>query len=61
METIFMNKFVINFLQRLELRSFNKHVVRQDLSIYHTWKNISQKYKNNKLKIIAPTWNNEFE
>ena len=25
------------------------------------WKNIRQKYKNNKLQIIAPTWNDEFE
>ena len=27
------------------------------LSIYYTWK----KYKNNKLKVIAPTLNDEFE
>ena len=25
------------------------------------WKNIRQQYKNNKLKIIAPTWNDEFD
>ena len=25
------------------------------------WKNIRQQYKSNKLKIIAPTWNDEFE
>ena len=31
------------------------------MSIYYTWKNIRQQYKNNKLKIIAPTWNDEFE
>ena len=24
-------------------------------------KNIRKQYKNNKIKIIAPTWNNEFE
>ena len=29
--------------------------------IYYTWKNIRKQYKNNKLKIIAPTWNDEFE
>ena len=33
----------------------------QKLSIYYTWKNIRQQYKNNDLKIIAPTWNYEFE
>ena len=64
METIFMNtensktnephKFVLNLTQRLDLRSSNKHVAFQNLSIYYTWKNIRQQHKNNKLKIIAP-------
>ena len=71
METIFMNtennkrneshKFVLNLSQRLDLRSSNKHVALQNGSIYYTWKNIRKQYKNNKLKIIAPTWNDEFE
>ena len=71
METIFMNmensetsephKFVLNLSQRLGLRSSDKHVALQKLSIYYTLKNIRKKYKNNKLKIIARTWNDEFE
>ena len=71
METIFINtqnskmnephKFLLNLSQRLDLRSSNKHVAPKDLSIYDTWKNIRKQYKNNKLKIIAPTWNDEFE
>ena len=72
METIFMNtedsktnephKFVHNLSQRLDLRrSSNKHGALQNLSIYYTWKNIRKQYKNKKLKIIAPTWNDEFE
>ena len=28
---------------------------------FYTWKNIRQQYKNNKLKIIAPNWNDDFE
>ena len=33
-----------------------------NLSIYYTWKNIKSSYNNNnKLKISAPTWNEEFE
>ena len=32
-----------------------------NLSIYYTWKNIRSSYKNNKFKISAPTWNDEFE
>ena len=72
MEIIFMNtensktnelhQFVLNLSrQRLDLRSSDKLVALQNLSIYYTWKNIRKQYKNNKLKIIAPTWNDEFE
>ena len=43
------------------LRSSNKHVALQNLSIYYVWKNIRQQYENNNLKIIAPRWNDEFE
>ena len=32
-----------------------------NLSIYYEWKNIKKWYKNNKLKISAPTWNEVFE
>ena len=71
METVLFNtensktneshKFVPNFSQRLDLRSSNKHIALQNLSIYYMWKDIRKQYKNNKLKIIAPTWNDEFE
>ena len=71
METIFMNmentktnethKFVLNLSQWLDLRSSNKHAALENLSIIYTWKNIKKQYKNNKLKIIAPAWNDEFE
>ena len=71
MEKIFINpensktnephKFVFNLSQRLGLRSSNKDVVLQNVSIYYAWKNTRNKYKNNKLKIIAQTWNDEFE
>ena len=69
METIFMNtensktnephKFVFNLSQKLDLRRSNKHVALQNLSIYYMWKNVRKQHKNNKLKIIAPTWNDE--
>ena len=55
------HKFVLKLSQRLDLRSSNKHVALQNLSTYYTWKNIRKQYKNIKLKIIAPTWNDEFE
>ena len=41
------HKFVLNLSQRLNLRSSNKHVALQKLSIYYTWKNIRKLYKNN--------------
>ena len=31
------------------------------LSIYYTWKKIKSSYNNNRFKISAPTWNEEFE
>ena len=56
-----LHKFVLNLSQRLDLRSSNKHVALQNLSIHYTWKNVREWYKNNNLKIISPTWNDEFE
>ena len=32
-----------------------------NLSIYYTWKTIKSAYNNNKFKISAPTWNDEFD
>ena len=56
-----LHKFFLNLSQRLGLKSSNKHVALQNLSIFYTWKNIRKQHKNNKLEIIAPTWNDEFE
>ena len=65
METILMNtenskanesyKLVLNLKQAVGLRSSNEIVALQNLSCYYIWENIKQQYKNNKLKIIAPT------
>ena len=32
-----------------------------NLSIYYTWRNITSACNNNKFKISAPTWNDEFD
>ena len=32
-----------------------------NLSIYYAWKNIKSLNNNNKFKISAPTWNDEFD
>ena len=46
--------------QRLDLRDSDEHALL-NLSIYYTWKNIRKQYENKKLKIIAPTGNDQFE
>ena len=55
------HKFVLNLSQRLDLKSSNKHVAVQSLSLHYTWKNIRKQCKNNKVKIISPPWNHEFK
>ena len=54
------NKFIYQFLDKLNLKNPNKNMSLANLSIYYTWKNIKSKYSNNKLKTSALTWNDEF-
>ena len=71
METIFINtansktkhsnKFVYNFIDKLNLKNPNKNIALANLSIYYTWKNVKSDYNNNKFKISAPTWNDTFD
>ena len=72
MEKIFMNtetskknesnKFIYQFTDKRNLKTpNNKNNGLVNLSMYYTWKNIKSAYNNNKLKISAPTWNNEFD
>ena len=71
MDTIFMNSensrtseyHVLQFelANKLDLRKDQKSVAISNLSIYYTWRNIKSSYKNNKFKISAPTWSDEFE
>ena len=46
---------------KINLKINDKYVALSSLSNYHTWNNIKKPYKNNKLKISAPTWNEAFE
>ena len=32
----------------------DKYIALSNLSIYYTWKNIKNSYKNNKFKILGP-------
>ena len=52
---------LLNLTDSIDLRKKDKYVALSNLSIYCTWKNMKKLYKNNKFKISAPTWNEEFE
>ena len=45
---------------KLDLRLDKKVIALSNLSIYYTWNNIKSSCNNNKFKISAPTWNEEF-
>ena len=55
------NVLVLKLNDKLDLRRGQETVALSNLSIYYTWKNITSSYHNNKFKISAPTWNEEFE
>ena len=52
---------LLKLVDKLDLRGDQKSVALSNFSIYYTWRNIKSSYKNNKFKISAPTWSNEFE
>ena len=53
---------VLKLTDKLDLRRGQKAVTLPNLSIYYTWKNVKSSYNNNnKFKISAPTWSEEFE
>ena len=55
------NVLVLKLADRLDLRGCKKSVALSNLSISYKWKNIKKSYNNNKFKISAPTWSDEFE
>ena len=71
MDTIFMNSknsktlennvLVLQLTDKLDLRRGQKTTALSNLSIYYTWKTVKSSHNNNKFKISAPTWREEFE
>ena len=71
MDTIFMNSedsktsehnvLVLKLTDKLDLRRGQKTVALSNLSIYYTWKNVKSSYNNNKFKIPAPTWSEDYQ
>ena len=71
MDTIFMDSensrtseyhvLVLKLTDKLDLRRGQKTIALSNLSTYYMWKNVKSSYSNNKFKISAPTWREEFE
>ena len=55
------HRLLLNLTDKINLKRCDKYVASSNLSIYYSWKHIKKSYKNNKLKLSAPTWNEEFE
>ena len=51
----------LKLTNKLDLRFGEKVIALSNHSIHYTWKNIKSSYNNNKFKICAPTWSDEFE
>ena len=51
----------LKLTSKLDLRLGEKVIALSNLSIYYTWRNIKSSYNNNKFKISAPAWNDEFK
>ena len=51
----------LKLVNKLNLRIGEKVIALSNLSIYYTWKDIKGTYNNNKFKISAPTWYEEFK
>ena len=70
MDTIFMNSensrtpepqiLKLKLTEKLDLRLDKKVIVLSNLSSYYAWNNTKSSYNNNKFRISAPTWNEEF-
>ena len=71
MDTIFINsktseksdphRLLLNVTDKIDIRRNEKYIALLNLSIYYTCKNIKKSFKNNKFKMSALTWNEEFE
>ena len=59
-KTIECNRFTLYFTNKVDLRG-QKTISLASLSIYYTWQNVKDEYKNNKFKLSGPTWDQTFD
>ena len=55
------HRLLLNLKDKTNLKKGDKYVALSNLSIDYIWENTKKSYKNNKFKILSPTWNEEFE
>ena len=55
------HRFRLDLTDKLNLKDPKKNMAFTNLNIYYTWKNLKSEYDNNKFKISAPTWNDNFD
>ena len=55
------HRLLLNLTNKIGLRRIDKYIALSNLSMYYTWQNMKKSCKNNKFKISAPKWNEQFE
>ena len=55
------HRLLLYLSEKINLKISDKYVSLLNISICYIWKNVKKSYKNNKFKISASTWNEEFE
>ena len=56
-----LHSLLLNLLGKINIKSMDKYFALLNLSIYNTWKYITNSYKNNEFKTSAPKWNEKLE
>ena len=59
-KTIESNRFTLYFTNKVDLRE-QKTISLASLSIYYSWQNVKNEYKNDKFKLSGPTWDLTFD
>ena len=54
-------RLLLNVADKIDLKRSDKYLALSNFIIYYTQKNIKKSQKNNKFKILPPTWNKEFK
>ena len=55
------HRLLLKLSNKINLKRSKIYDALSNISIFATWKIIKKSQKNNKFKILAPTWNQEFE